>query len=264
MAEVQGVIYRSPHLYGLKRSRWWLDGIRQAIPWLKEKSSAGIHQMLKRFGICYKRGRIFVHSPDLFYNVKIAAIEEAKRASRANPDRIVFLYQDEHSFFKQPSVAPDYAAKEGDAKKARLYAGSDAMRRVAGCLDINTGALITMQRNHFAVPQMIKFFTYVEEQYPNAETIYIALDNWPVHYAPVLEESLKKRKSTIRFLFLPTYAPWTNPIEKVWRVFQQEFQHMHPFSRHWKDLRETVDAWFDARRGPNPSLLYTVGLGSSP
>ena len=99
-----------------------------------------------------------------------------------------------------------------------------------------------MQRNHFAVPQMRKFFRYVEEQYPKAETIYVAFDNWPVHYAPELMQDLKQRESRLRFLFLPTYAPWTNPIEKVWRLFQQEFQHMHPFSTRWKELRETVDA----------------------
>ena len=62
-AELQEVIRRSPRLYGLKRSRWWLDGLRQVVNWLRGLSLAGVHKLLRRLGIRYKRGRRYVHSP---------------------------------------------------------------------------------------------------------------------------------------------------------------------------------------------------------
>lgn len=220
--------------------------------------------MLRRLQIVYKRGQVAVHSPDLLYNQKLAAIRVAQQESREHPGKVVFLYEDEHSFFRQPSLACDYAAQGPGSKTARLYAGADAMRRVAGCLDIASGAVITMQRNHFAVPQMLSFFQYVETQYPDAQVIYMALDNWKVHFEPAITQALQAATSRIRFLRLPTYAPWTNPIEKVWRLFCQDFEHLHPFSTRWKELRDTVDAWFEAIRPGSTDLLHTVGLHSHP
>ncbi len=51
-----------------------------------------------------------------------------------------------------------------------------------------------------------------------------------------------------------------NPIEKVWRKFNQEVAQMHPLSHHWKALRETVDAWFEQWREGSQDLLRYVGL----
>src|SRR5438105_2119345 len=107
-AQVQGIVHRSPYLYEQPRSRWWLDGIRQVVPWMAGLSLPGVHRLLKRLEVCYKQGQVAVHSPDVLYDVKLTRIEAAKRASREQPGKIVFLYQDEHSFFRQPSVARDY------------------------------------------------------------------------------------------------------------------------------------------------------------
>jgi transposase len=35
--------------------------------------------------------------------------------------------------------------------------------------------------------------------------------------------------SKIVLVPLPTYAPWTNPVEKVWRKLCQEVLHLHEF-----------------------------------
>jgi len=208
----------------------------------------------------YKRGRLQVHSPDPEYVPKLVRIVRAYREALAQPERIVFLFEDEHTFHRNPSLANAYAVEGADAKRAPLYAGYNSARRIAGCLNPVSGALITMQRNHFPAPLFAKFLAFVEKQYPQAETIYIALDNWPPHHDDEVVSSLQARQSRIRLLFLPTYAPWTNPIEKVWRKFNQELAHLHPFSSNWKELRTTVDAWFEQWRQGSQDLLHYVGL----
>jgi hypothetical protein len=62
-----------------------------------------------------------------------------------------------------------------------------------------------------------RFFSHIEQHYPEAHVISIALDNWPVHFHGYVRDNLARIHSKIRFLPLPTYAPWTNPIEKFWR-----------------------------------------------
>jgi transposase len=259
-AELRSIVYRSPWLYELGRSRWWLDGLRQVCSWLRPLTLPGVCQLLKRLGVSYKRGQVQVHSPDKQYIEKLVRILWAIAQCQQDPEHRVFLFEDEHTFHRNPTLASAYAVSGAEASLARLYAGYDSARRIAGCLDVRTGALITMQRNHFPAELFLKFLEYVEQQYPQATTIFIALDNWPVHFAPEVLQALQERQSPIQLLPLPTYAPWTNPIEKVWRKFNQEVAHLHPFSHHWSQLRETVDAWFENLRQGSEDLLRYVGL----
>jgi len=43
----------------------------------------------------------------------------------------------------------------------------------------------------------------------------IAWDNWPIHKHVQVEAVAAEQRITL--LYVPTYAPWTNPIEKLWR-----------------------------------------------
>lgn len=68
------------------------------------------------------------------------------------------------------------------------------------------------------------------------------------------------RPLPIQLLFLPTYAPWTNPVEKLWRWLEQEVLHLHPFGDDWEGLKAAVAAFLERFRGPSPELLRYVGL----
>jgi hypothetical protein len=67
-------------------------------------------RLLARFPISYQRGRDYVHSPDPDYLEKMAAIQERLAQIRACSDRLVAVYLDELTYYRQPTVAPAYAA----------------------------------------------------------------------------------------------------------------------------------------------------------
>ncbi len=92
---MQEVVQQAPRLFGLARSRWWLAGIRQAVAWLAHRSLPGIHRLLRRLGVVYKRERRHVHSPDLAYRQKVAVIARLLGLARRYPERVRVLYQDE-------------------------------------------------------------------------------------------------------------------------------------------------------------------------
>jgi hypothetical protein len=81
-------------LFGLARSRWWLEGLRQVVPWLADHSLGGIHGVLRRLGVVYKRGRRYVHSPAPHYDAKLAAMAQARAHAATDPQHVVFLYED--------------------------------------------------------------------------------------------------------------------------------------------------------------------------
>ena len=256
-AKVLDVVQRSPHLFGLDRSRWWLAGLRQVITWLATCSLAGIWKVLRRLGLHYKRGQVYLHSPDPAYDLKMAYIHAAQAQAVAAED-IVFLYEDELTYARRPSIAQGYALQGLAAPRARLGYRPNTRRRIAACLDIHTGQVFAWQRTRFDHRTLLRFFQALEAAYPHASRIFIALDNWPPHFHPSLVMALQPGK--IMLLRLPTYAPWTNPVEKLWRALYQEVLHLHAFADDWAALQAAVQAWLDQWALGSVDLLRYVGL----
>jgi transposase len=77
---------------------------------------------------------------------------------------------------------------------------------------------------------------------------------------PFVLENLEQRLCRIPFLRLPTYAPWTNPSEKLWLKLSQELLDRHEFGNDWKGLQQAIDEWLASFAQGSASLLHFVGL----
>lgn len=86
-------------------TRWSLQRIGEHLPWLRLDSDSGLHRLLRRLGISYKRGRESLYSPDPDYRAKAAYAEACLHEARA--ERVVLLYQDEAAYYRQPTLARD-------------------------------------------------------------------------------------------------------------------------------------------------------------
>src|SRR6266581_2731770 len=118
LADLTETVHQSPECFGLSRSRWWLDGLRQAVPWLAEVSVPGLWQLLDRFDLAYKRGRRYVHAPDLDYLLKAARVRSAWQEVLADPVRFVLLYQNELTYYRCPTLAQEYTQRSSDVPRA--------------------------------------------------------------------------------------------------------------------------------------------------
>lgn len=249
----------------MPRSRWWLAGLRQVVPWLAPLSLPGVSRLLRRLGLRYKRGRRHLHSPDPAYDAKLRVIGLARQLAAWNPARYAFLYQDEQTYHKRPTVARAYAPRGPHAALAEQGVGANTTGRIAGCLEVQTGLHIGWRRSRFGRWVLADYFHAVADAIlaarPGVQRIFIALDNWPVHFHPDLLAALAD--TPIRLLPLPTYAPWTNPEEKVWRLLAEEVLYHHAGATSadaWTQLHAQIEAWLAdvAQRGLR--LLHAVGL----
>lgn len=82
-AEVTALLQQAPWQVGCSRSRWWLDGMRQAVSWLRDRCLATVWQTRTRWKLVSRRGRRAVHSPDWEYPTKVQRIETLTWYSRA-------------------------------------------------------------------------------------------------------------------------------------------------------------------------------------
>jgi len=277
------VIRRDPRQFGYQRSRWQLSMIAESCPWLKVSTRAGMAQLLKRLGIGYKRARDYVHSPDPAYQQKLDLIERRRLRNEEAREAYPFLYLDELTYYRQPTLARAYESRGCQQPLARRSLRSETHFRVLGALDAATGRLHFLQRKTTSTASFVTFWYQLAQAYPQAETIDVVVDNWPVHFHPDVlaplqpqafpfppklpanwptEPSARAKVDNlpIQLLCLPTYASWLNPIEKLWRWLKQDVLHLHRLSDDWLGLRQQVADFLSAFSDGSQELLRYVGL----
>ena len=76
------------------------------------------------------------------------------------------------------------------------------------------------------------------------ETVYVAWDNASTHQDDEVEAVLRGAAGRLVLLYLPTYSPWLNPIEMLWRQFRREVTHCELFASI-DALLEAAPTFFD-------------------
>ena len=257
--ELQNTIGLSPDITSIHSTRWTLQQIKVAVPWLTDISVSGVHRILSRLGISYKRGRTYIHSPDVAYKEKMLYVSQALERAKQNPDTYVALYQDEFAIYRHPTLAKDWTQRGTKKPLAHQGLGSELTCFGIGALNAHTGDVVYHQVKSATVLATHAFYTAVCERYPQAKHIYMIQDNRPIHLHVRILEALLPQKSSfhkplppswekgstkieklpelpIEVIQLPTYAPWTNPIEKLWRWVRQSIIHLHRHTDEWKSL----------------------------
>lgn len=107
--------------------------------------------------------------------------------------------------------------------------------------------------------QLGTFYQQLNRVYTAARCIYVIQDNWSVHQHPDVIATLATLPR-LHVVCLPTYAPWLNPIEKVWRWLRQAVLKLHRLACDWPGLRQRVRAFLDQFAGGSTELLRYVGL----
>jgi hypothetical protein len=240
-------------------------------------------QLLSRLAIHWKRGRHHVHSPDPDYVAKLLTIRVNLLTPEIDWEQTVFLFQDELTFYRRPSLFFAYEAAGKEQPLAELGWKSNYAWRIAAVLNAWTGQVTYAHGKCFDIPHLVTFYQQVAETYPGAQIIQMAQDNWPVHFHPDVRVALQPQEwpwefhlpahwpteaspgarrlnLPIHILSLPTYAPWTNPIEKLWRLLYQDVLHLHRFGDDWPALKLAITDFLDQFATGSQELLRYVGL----
>ena len=99
----------------------------------------------------------------------------------------------------------------------------------------------------------------MNQRYAGVNHIYVVQDNWSIHRHDDVLTALQQLPR-LEPVWLPTYAPWLNPIEKVWRWLRQDQLYLHRLASDWTTLRLRVNAFLDQFAAGSDALLHYVGL----
>jgi len=274
-------VRREPSTFGESRSRWSLSLIIDVCKWLQVNTISGLSKLLKRLGISYKRGRSYIYSPDPYYQSKMDRIALCLLKTWYEPEKYVFLYQDEFTYYRQPTLDRDYEQMGDFQPLARRSYSSDTAFRGVGALNAITGQVTYQQSWKVGIKQLTQFYDAIVADYPRAITIYMVQDNWPIHFHPNLLAYLQPQdfefpvrvssrwsdkpspkakigNLPIKIVQMPTYASWANPIEKLWKWVRQTVIHLHRLSDDWSTLKQRIwDFILPFKRGSDELLRYT-------
>lgn len=106
-----------------------------------------------------------------------------------------------------------------------------------GAVNWQTGETVVITRPHKRRREVAELLEALLVKHP-AETIYVAWDNARTHVDHEIEAVLRGAAGRLILLYLPTYSPWLNPIEMLWRHYRREVTHC--------ELFQSIEALLDA------------------
>jgi transposase len=172
------------------------------------------------------------------------------------------LFLDEFTYYHWPLVGRAWWPRQGTPPGADRAGRSNTTRRIVATLDACSGRVLAHQDGHITKDVFARFLAKVATAYPQAERIIVVLDNWPVHTSPEVAAAVDAI-DRLELLFLPTDAPWLNPIEKLWALLKDEVLRLHPYAGRWTELKATVTRFLARYADGSPDLLVQVGLRGS-
>jgi transposase len=216
---------------------------------------------LKRAGVIWRSAFLRQWSPDPEYPSKLEHLCACLQEAGQSPGEVELIFMDEAGFYRWPVPARTWAEVAPVPPPSANHTGNDnnSQWRLIGGLNAYTGQVNYLSNYIVGRRQVIAWYQLLSEAYPNAQKIYIAQDNWSIHSHPDVLEALKQYPR-IEIVWLPTYSPWLNPIEKLWRWLKVDILKMHRLSQDWKELKHQVDLFLVQFAKGSRQLLQYAGL----
>lgn len=123
-------------------------------------------------------------------------------------------------------------------KETELMSNTGRSRlNIHGAMNAETyETTIISSKENINAESTINLFEYLIVLYPLATNIYVILDNAKYHFSNEIKEWVKNSK--IKLVFLPSYSPELNLIERLWRVFKKNVL----YNRYYKTFEEFKNA----------------------
>ena len=135
--------------------------------------------------------------------------------------------------------------------------GQPTKRYGLGAVNYHTGETVVLFRRRKRRREVAELLQALVDKHPTG-TIYIAWDNAGTHWDDEVETVIRGAAGRLVLLYLPTYSPWLNPIERLWRQFRREVTHCELFATLTALLQAAQD-FFDRYNRCPAHVLSIIG-----
>ncbi len=239
------VLERSPTEFRFVRSRWTCEAVAVLLreDYRVRVSRETVRRRLRAHDLVYRRPRPVLGPKDPAHAVKLGKI---RKLLRFLPEDHVAVFMDEVDVNTNPKIGSMWMVRGEQAEV--VTPGNNEKRYLAGSLDWRTGRLILTEGEARQGRNTELFLAHLDDlrrTYRCYKVLHVICDNAKPHSAKKVREYLAKPEGRVVVHYLPTYAPQTNPIERVWWHLHEEVTRNHRCET-MGELLNLVRAWLAA------------------
>jgi len=216
-----------------------------------------VSKTLRRVGIRWRRAKRRVHSPDPLYVVKRQRIADLQQLALAGnltseaaahprsdepPKAATLVFLDSTDLHWCPDIGATYGAV-GQQVKVDTPGLENPWYALFGSLHFPSGeGLYTVHRRKRAV-DLLEHLQLLIDFDPD-RFWFVVLDNASAHTTPAIETFVLEHQQRLELVYLPTYSPHLNHIERLWRLMRSKVTR----NRFYESLNAVAGAavhWLD-------------------
>ena len=210
-------------------------------------SVSGVTDLLHRLGFSYKKPKHVPGKQDPTKQQAFLNEYDQIKADKGKDDPLYFA----DATHPQHNSIPSYGwIKRGQEKELKANCGRQRLN-INGAINIETLEPVTGFYDTINADSTIDLFRRMETRHPEAETIYIIVDNARYYRSRLLNEYIEGTK--IKLIFLPPYSPNLNLIERYWKFFKKTVMNNHYYET-FEEFKQACKRFFRTRKKYLPEL----------
>lgn len=201
-------------------------------------SVSGMTDLLHRLKFTYKKSKLVPAKADKEKQEQFLKQLEEVRKKKGASDPI--LYMD--GVHPQHNTMLAYGwIKKGQDNIIKSNTGRQRIN-INGALDADTHAVITREDESINAISTIALLEQVEAAYPLAVIIYVICDNARYYRSKLVGKFLETSK--IQLVFLPSYSPNLNLIERLWKFMKKQVLY-NKYYEKFDTFKQTTLGFFE-------------------
>jgi transposase len=201
---------------------------------------SGMTKWLKHNGFSYKHPKAVPGKADKIKQE--AFIEKYLALASETPANEPILFMDSTHPTMATKIVCGWIKKGVDKPIAQT--ASRTRVNVMGAIQLNTMNVVSSRPDYVNGKTTVSFFDQLKAAYPDSPKIHIILDQSGYHRSQLVKDAAIKKN--IELHYLPPYSPNLNPIERLWKVMNEEVRN-NVFFSSTKDFRNAISNFFDDR-----------------
>lgn len=200
-------------------------------------SQSGMRDLLHRLGYEYKKPKLVPGNPDIEAQEEFANYFEEFMLSKPSDAEVLFVdaVHPEHN-----TMAAYGWIKRGVKKELKTNSGRQRLN-LHGAINAETHEVTVIESDTVDSESTIRLLETLEQKYFSASMLYIILDNARYHYSKAVKDCLNEKNITL--VFLPSYSPNLNLIERLWKFFKKKVLY-NQYYENLEAFRKACIAFF--------------------
>jgi transposase len=248
---VLAILHSAPRLCGWCRTRWSCATIALELRTRRGVgvSAETVRRWLHELDWVWKRAKLIAKDDDPQRVEKLARIRLAFEQVRAGA---ALFFADELDISLLPKVGYQWMPKGTQVEV--LTPGTNEKRYLAGALDITTGTIPHCVWYSKVTGLFLDLLNTLDRTYPAGafSHLVVVADNAKIHHAAEVEKWLAAHPRC-ELLYLPTYCPNANPIERAFGEVHDKCTRNHTRKRRWHLVQDVQRHLYG--NGPWPYAL---------